>query len=109
MTAVASSTGASTSANDARRDGPGLSRLLGYATRYWRGWISILVLTLLSSGVALLQPWPMQLVVDHVLGGNELDPAPARLLMPLGGKTPGGLLVIAVLGGVIVFALGTLV
>src|SRR5262245_21256246 len=35
-----------------------------------RGLAAIWVLTLVSSGLALLQPWPLQILVDHVLGGQ---------------------------------------
>jgi ATP-binding cassette subfamily B protein/subfamily B ATP-binding cassette protein MsbA len=94
---------------DARRDRPGIGYLLRYATRSWRGWILVLALTLLSSGITLLQPWPMQLVVDHVLGGSELAPGLAHLLGPIGGNSRHGLLLIAPLGGVVIFALGSLV
>src|SRR5258706_7535229 len=42
-------------------------RLMRYAAPYRRGWLIIFLTTLLSSGLALLQPWPMKILVDQVL------------------------------------------
>ncbi len=69
---------------DARRAG-GYGRLLRYAAPYRRGWISIVAATLVSTGLTLLQPWPLQVLVDHVLGSQ---PAP-DLLRALTGRLPG--------------------
>jgi ATP-binding cassette subfamily B protein/subfamily B ATP-binding cassette protein MsbA len=43
-------------------------RLLSYAVADGRGWALIVCVTLLSGAASLLQPWPMKVVVDHVLG-----------------------------------------
>jgi ATP-binding cassette subfamily B protein/subfamily B ATP-binding cassette protein MsbA len=54
------------------RDGP-YRRLLAYARPYvWR-WVGVGILLLASSGVALLQPWPLQILFDQVLDDK---PAP---------------------------------
>ena len=84
-------------------------RLLGYAARYWKGWLLILAVTLLSSALALLQPWPIKILVDHVLGAQALPEALARgaALLP-GGGTVGGLLVCVVVAGLLIFAIDSL-
>ena len=45
--------------------------LLAYAVRYRRGWATILLMTLLSTGVGLLTPLPLKILVDNVLGHHE--------------------------------------
>src|SRR5438552_3090908 len=42
--------------------------LLGYVRNYRTGWLLLAVVTLLNIPFALLQPWPMKLLVDNVLG-----------------------------------------
>jgi ATP-binding cassette subfamily B protein/subfamily B ATP-binding cassette protein MsbA len=79
--------------------------LLAYALASRKGWGLIIVATLFNSAVSLLQPWPMQVVMDHVLGGQ---PLPAWLawcadLVP-GAAGPRGLLAWSVLAGVLIFA-----
>jgi ATP-binding cassette subfamily B protein/subfamily B ATP-binding cassette protein MsbA len=83
-------------------------RLLRYALAGRKGWGLIVAATLLSSAVALLRPWPMQVVIDGVLGGKPLPPwlAAGADLLP-GASTPRGLLAWAVLAGLLVFAAGS--
>ena len=57
------------------REGYGL--LLRYALADGKGWALIVVVTLLSSAFGLLGPWPMKLLVDHVLGHEPMHPAVA--------------------------------
>jgi ATP-binding cassette subfamily B protein/subfamily B ATP-binding cassette protein MsbA len=83
-------------------------RLLRYAVSGWRGWVLIVAVTLFSSAAALLQPWPMQILLDHVL---SRAPMPASLawvvhLLP-GGETARGLLVWVVLAGLGIFAINS--
>ena len=72
--------------------------------------VVITVLTLLASALAALQPWPMKLVADHVLGQHVL-PGPlaaafdAILLQP----TPLHLLMVATVGGLLLFALHSVI
>ncbi|MBW3623261.1 MAG: ABC transporter ATP-binding protein, partial [Armatimonadetes bacterium] len=47
-------------------------RLMPYALKEWPTLISILGMTLLSSLVGALQPWPMKLLVDYALGDTDL-------------------------------------
>lgn len=63
------------------------------------------VLTLAASGLAVLQPWPLQLVTDHVLGARPLPAPLAALGFP---SRPGPLLLAAVLGGLACYALAAL-
>ena len=78
-------------------------RLLGYATAHRRGWAAIAAASLVSTGVSLLQPWPIQLLVDHVLGN-----APIRgPLAAIGERfpalvTPEGLLASVVVAGLLI-------
>jgi ATP-binding cassette subfamily B protein/subfamily B ATP-binding cassette protein MsbA len=81
-------------------------RLLRYAAADGRGLALIAAVTLLGSACALLQPWPMQLLVDHVLGREPVPGPLARVLEVLpGGSTARGLLACLVLAGLGVFAL----
>jgi ATP-binding cassette subfamily B protein/subfamily B ATP-binding cassette protein MsbA len=57
-----------------------LARLLHFARPYRARWTGIVVLTLLTCLVALLIPWPMQVMVDHVLGTAPMPPALARVV-----------------------------
>jgi ATP-binding cassette subfamily B protein/subfamily B ATP-binding cassette protein MsbA len=47
-------------------------RLSSYALAHWQGWIVIIAVTLSSSALAVLQPWPMKILVDHVLGTQPM-------------------------------------
>ncbi len=60
--------------------------LLRYARPYRAGWAVIAALTAISAGAAILQPWPMQLLVDHVLG----HAAPPAWLARAWDRLPGG-------------------
>jgi ATP-binding cassette subfamily B protein/subfamily B ATP-binding cassette protein MsbA len=83
-------------------------RLLGYPLADWRGWVGIFALTLLSGAALLLQPWPMQILVDHVLGQEPLAGLLAWVAAVLpGGQTARGLLVWVVLAGLALFALAS--
>jgi ATP-binding cassette subfamily B protein/subfamily B ATP-binding cassette protein MsbA len=85
-------------------------RLLRYAFADCRGWGLIVVVTLLSSAFGLLQPWPMKVLVDHVLGA---EPMPGWLSWGVatlpGAQTSRGLLVWVVFAGLGVFAFNSLV
>jgi len=85
-------------------------RLLAYAAPHRRAFGVIGLLTLLSSTLAALQPWPMKLLVDHVLGSQ---PAPAALQSVVRAlhlsPTPLGLLLLIVLAGLVLFALNSVI
>ena len=84
-----------------RRELRKYGRLLRYALAGRKGWAFIVGVMLISSLVSVLQPWPMQVVMDNVLGGQA--PPWWATLLP-GGTSPRGLLVWAVLAGLLIFA-----
>jgi ATP-binding cassette, subfamily B, bacterial len=84
--------------------------LIGFARRQHRSFLLIAALTLAAALFAACQPWPLKLVVDHVLGKLPVPPALDQVLLRL-GLTPSApvLLVIATGGGLILFALNSAV
>ena len=52
----------------------GLRPVLAIAAARWRGWLLILLATLASSGVQLLSPWPLKLLLDRVFHGHPAHP-----------------------------------
>ena len=87
----------------------GYRRLLGYAARHRRGWLAIVSATLLSTGLSLLMPWPIQVLVDHVLGevplGGPLAAAAERYPFL---ASPESLLVGVVLAGLLMFVVSSI-
>ena len=82
-------------------------RWLARYLRPQRGrFLLISALTLATSGLAVLTPWPLKLVADHVLGRQTLPGPLARLGLEPGS---GGLLLAAVLGGLGLYALSAAV
>jgi ATP-binding cassette, subfamily B, bacterial len=82
------------------RRGGRYRRLLAYAARHRRGWAAIVAATLLSTGLALLTPWPLKIVVDNVLGAKPLGSALGALP---GAGSPETLLLWAVAGSLGLF------
>ena len=81
--------------------------LVGYLRPYWPLAAGSVVATLGFVGVGLLQPWPMKILVDSVIG---TEPLPA-VLRPAAGLMPdrvSGLLVTVIAGLVIAFVAGAL-
>ena len=80
--------------------------LLNYARPYRRQFVIIFLLTLASSVLIAVQPWPMKLLVDHVLADN---PAPAYLQSVWGwfstDQSPAALIVLLVVAGLLIFLL----
>jgi ATP-binding cassette subfamily B protein/subfamily B ATP-binding cassette protein MsbA len=72
-------------------------RVLGYLRPYWTMAIAAVLGSLLATGLGLLAPWPMKILVDSALGN---EPLPA-FLRPLAGLTPSktSILVGVVAGG----------
>src|SRR5258708_7214020 len=85
-----------------------LGRLLQYARRQRLFLALIPVLTVAASSLAALQPWPVKLLADHVLGQaplpGVLDDALRFLSLP---PTPTMLLLVVVGGGLLLFALNS--
>jgi ATP-binding cassette subfamily B protein/subfamily B ATP-binding cassette protein MsbA len=63
-------------------------RLLRYARPYWRSLAVVLATILLHVGLNLLTPWPLKVLLDHVLDGQPVPPELERALEVLPG--PGG-------------------
>jgi ATP-binding cassette, subfamily B, bacterial len=83
-------------------------RLMGYAAPYRRGLALIAMVTVFGSAFALLQPWPMKILVDHVLGSELPSRTVSHVLGVLpGADAPGGLLVWVVVGGLLIFAVNS--
>jgi len=74
------------------------SRILRYLRPYRAHFASALVLTLVISALELAKPWPLKLIIDHVLGGQPLAP-------PLGAWPRETLLLAASLGLVLIYLL----
>ena len=70
-----------------------LRKLLPYFAPYRWQIVWALLQVFLISGFELLKPWPLQIVIDDVLGHKP---------SPFAGLAPGGLLLIAVLGIIVV-------
>ena len=84
-------------------------RLFGYAAPYRSGWAAIVAATLATTALTLAQPWPLKLLVDHVLGGRPLQGWAGEWLARLPGTgTPGGLLVWVVAAGLVIFAVNSI-
>jgi ATP-binding cassette subfamily B protein len=87
----------------------GYRRLLGYAAPHTRGWLAIVVATVLSTGLSLLLPWPIQILVDHVLGDVPLSgPLAAVATRWPSLSSPENLLAGVVLAGLVIFAVSSL-
>jgi ATP-binding cassette subfamily B protein len=85
-------------------------RLLAYAAPHRRAFLIIGLLTLLSSALAALQPWPVKFLVDHVLGSEPAPAAVQSIFRTLNlSPTPSALLIGIVLAGLVLFALNSVV
>ncbi len=96
------------------KTGDGMTRLsmwaLGYALRR-KAFLLGLVATLLARiGLDALKPWPMKLLVDHILNNEPMSPAVANAVARLpGSATPEELLGWCVGGTVVLFLLAWVV
>src|SRR3989442_7881210 len=80
---------------------PGLGRLVRRLWPYVRRERPLIVVSLLALyaeiGLRLLEPWPLKVVLDHVVGAGHHDRWVDRVLAAL---DPGTLLALAAAGGV---------
>src|SRR6266511_1080210 len=84
-------------------------RLLKYAGPQGRFLVLISVLTLAASALVAAQPWPIKWLADHVLGQAPLPAALQRLLGTFSlAPTPTAVLALVVVGGLVLFALHSL-
>src|SRR5260370_42558065 len=82
--------------------------LFHYARQRRSIFVFILILTVAASILAALQPWPMALIVDQVLGQKPLPPLLQRALRVLAiNPTPSSLTALAALGGLAFVALSS--
>jgi len=77
-------------------------KVLRYLRPYWPFALAAVIGSVMTTGVGLLAPWPMKILVDSVLGNEPLP----RLLRALGGvaSTKSSMLVLVVAGGLAVAA-----
>jgi ATP-binding cassette, subfamily B, bacterial len=80
---------------------------LGYALRRKAGLAAVLAVMLLKVGLDALRPWPMKLLVDHVLNGRPMAPGLAAALrwLPGASESQGALLAWCVAATVVLFLL----
>ena len=82
-------------------------RLFQYILRQWPRLFLIIVLTVAMSGMTVLQPWPLKLLVDHALGDSALPAAVAMFLETFSVESSQTvLIVVAAIASLVVFALG---
>lgn len=72
----------------------------------WRGWLLILAVTVASAAFGLLHPWPLQVLVDHILTPGAEQPAwlaALRSTLP-GAATVLGATAYVAAAGLLIFA-----
>ncbi|HEX9423194.1 MAG TPA: ABC transporter transmembrane domain-containing protein, partial [Pyrinomonadaceae bacterium] len=83
-------------------------RLLGYALRQWLTLAVIIGLTVANSAIAVLQPWPMKILVDHALNNA---PVPTLITSSLHFfsliPSPVVLIIVAALSSLFLFVLNS--
>jgi len=85
------------------------ARLYPYVLRQWPCLLWIITLSVSTSLVAALQPWPMKILVDYALGGNSLPEGIASALETLSlTPSPAVLIFTAALGSLGLFALNSM-
>ncbi|MDQ3814741.1 MAG: ABC transporter ATP-binding protein/permease [Armatimonadota bacterium] len=81
--------------------------LLRYPARSGLGLLAVLVTMLLKTGLDVLKPWPMKVLVDHVLQHQPMPPVLAGIVQQLPGtQSMEHLLEWAVAATVLIFLLG---
>lgn len=85
-----------------------VARVLRYLKPYWRFAAASIVLTVLSALAALLVPWPLQIVVDHVLGKDPLPPMLAKVVGSAGTHQMQLLVLVVVAGLVLALLINVL-
>src|SRR4051812_21551343 len=85
-----------------------IAKLLRYAKPYRARWAVIALLTLATSALALIMPWPMKVLVDHALGSVPMSPGAARVvgLLP-GASSASGLVFWIALAGLLLFVVSS--
>jgi len=78
-------------------------RLGRYALPYRGGLAVVLLLNFISAGLDLLKPWPLKLIIDHVLARQSLPSATLWLLNLPRARSPLGLLAWLTAGTILLF------
>jgi ATP-binding cassette, subfamily B, bacterial len=78
-------------------------RIAYYARPELGGFIALLCLLLIGAGLTALMPWPLKLIVDHVLPGEPLPTAVAWLERLPGTTGPSGTLAWVAIGTILIF------
>ncbi len=83
---------------------------LSYALRRWQPLLLVLFTMILKIGLDVLQPWPMKLIVDQVLGSKVVPDVITRFVGELSGPvTPYKLLAWSVAAMIVLFLLNWIV
>ena len=88
-----------------------IAKLLRYAKPYRTRWVVIALLTLSTSGLALIAPWPMQVLVDHALGSVPMSGAMRRFvqLLPSATTSASALVFWIAIAGLLLFVVSSYV
>ena len=87
---------------------PVTRRILTYLRPYWALAAGSVLLVFVATGASLLAPWPLKILIDHVLAGQPL-PAWLGGLVPIPESDRGAWLLVAVAGGLAVALLANTV
>jgi len=90
---------------ETRRQVAKYTRLIKYTLVRWRELMLISALTVLSSAVAVLQPWPLKILVDFAFGSSNLPPSIASFLSTLPVSATTALMVTAAVASIGFFVL----
>jgi ATP-binding cassette, subfamily B, bacterial len=83
-----------------------LLRLLTFARPFWRTFLLLNIAAFLGSVIAVLQPWPLKILIDQVIGGAALPAKVEMAFKDLGViSARDTLLVLVVAGGLVLFGL----
>lgn len=83
-------------------------RLLGYLRGHRGSLLLIFILTVVTSGLVALQPWPIKLLIDHVLGETPLPTVLDNFFGSLSLEPNRGVLLATVVAaGLMLFILGS--
>src|SRR5262249_10299582 len=80
-------------------------RLLRYPARHLPKLIALLIAMSAMARLEVLKPWPMKILIDHVLKSQQLPQSLQWLRLLPGASTRDGLLLWSLLGTVLVFVL----
>jgi ABC-type multidrug transport system fused ATPase/permease subunit len=87
---------------------PSMPRLVLALAAPYRGWLTIIVIAMLAETAAgLAAPWPLKIVIDHVLDGEPIPPWLVRMLGPaltgsgvaVAAAAAAGVVLLAAIGG----------